>query len=57
MNQSNKEVNKGARWMPRLSQAKKDVTSCEKPRGGAYNRYIRGFPNGATRQFEGLTFL
>ena len=26
---------KGAWRMPRLSEAKKDVTSCEKPRGGA----------------------
>ena len=25
--------NKGAWWMPRLSKAKKDVISCEKPRG------------------------
>ena len=26
---------KGVRRMPRLSEARKDVTSCEKPRGGA----------------------
>ena len=26
------EVNKGERWMPRLSEAKKDVISCEKLR-------------------------
>ena len=25
-----REVSKGARWMPRLPEAKKDVTSCEK---------------------------
>ena len=30
-----KEVEKGARRMPRLLQAKKDVISCEKPRVGA----------------------
>ena len=26
---------KGAWWMPRLTEAKKDVVSCEKPRVGA----------------------
>ena len=30
-----KKVNKGVWWMPRLSEAKKDVTSCDKLRGGA----------------------
>ena len=30
-----KKVSKGRRWMPRLSEAKKDVISCEKPGGGA----------------------
>ena len=30
-----KKVGKGAWWMPRLLQAKKDVISCDKPRGGA----------------------
>ena len=29
------EWKKGAWGMPWLSEAKKDVTSCEKPRGGA----------------------
>ena len=29
---------KGVRGMPWLSEAKKDVTSCEKPRGGANGR-------------------
>ncbi len=29
------EKEKGARGMPRLSEAKKDATSCEKLRGGA----------------------
>ncbi len=30
-----KKVTKGARGMPRLLEAKKDVISCEKPREGA----------------------
>ena len=30
-----KKVRKGVRWMPRLSQAMKDVISCDKLRGGA----------------------
>ena len=37
---SNKEQTKllrANRWMPWLSEAKKDVTSCEKLRGGANN--------------------
>ena len=29
------EIKKGGRWMPRLPEAKKDVDSCEKPRGTA----------------------
>jgi hypothetical protein len=33
-----KKVIKGIRWMPRLSEAMKDVISCEKLRGGANNR-------------------
>ena len=41
--------------MPRLSEAKKDVTSCDKLRGGANIHYIRRFPNGATRDVEGVT--
>ena len=32
------ELTKGAWGMPRLPEAKKDVTSCEKPRGGANAR-------------------
>jgi hypothetical protein len=32
-----KKVNKGTRWMPRLSEAKKDVISCDKLWGGANN--------------------
>ncbi len=38
--------------MPRLSEATKDVTSCDKLRGGANIHYIRRFPNGATRHDE-----
>jgi hypothetical protein len=41
--------------MPWLSEAKKDVTSCDKLRGGANIHYIRRFPNGATRGVEGAT--
>jgi hypothetical protein len=26
---------KGERWMPRLPETRKDVVSCEKPRGSA----------------------
>ena len=39
--------------MPRLSEAMKDVTSCDKLRGGANNLYIRRFPNGETLLTEG----
>ena len=38
--------------MPWLSEAKKDVTSCEKLRGGANIQYIRRYPNGATHHDE-----
>ena len=31
-----KKVNKGTRGMPRLPEAKKDATSCDKPRGSAH---------------------
>ena len=48
-----KKVNKSEWWMPWLSEAKKDVTSCDKLRGGANIRYIRRFPNGATLPAEG----
>ena len=43
--------------MPRLSEAMKDVTSCDKLRGGANIRYIRRFPNGATHPVEGRVSL
>ena len=38
--------------MPWLSEAMKDVISCDKLRGGANIHYIRRFPNGATHQAE-----
>ena len=41
--------------MPRLSEAKKDATSCDNLRGGANIRYILRSPNGATRHVEGMT--
>ena len=40
--------------MPRLSEAMKDVISCDKRGGGAHTRYIPRFPNGATHQIEDL---
>ena len=39
---------KGIRWMPWLSEAKKDVISCEKPGLGANNHTTPGSPNGVT---------
>ena len=51
-----KEVIKGVWGMPRLSEAKKDVISCDKLRGGANSHYIRRFPNGATRCREAASF-
>jgi hypothetical protein len=38
--------------MPWLSEAMKDVTSCDKLRVGANNLLIRRFPNGETRPVE-----
>ena len=40
--------------MPRLLEAKKDVTSCEKPGLGANNRMTPGYPNGATHRASGI---
>ena len=37
-NGDSKKVEKGARWMPWLTEAMKDVISCDKPRVGANNR-------------------
>ena len=42
--------------MPWLSEAMKDVTSCDKLRGGANIHYIRGFPNGGTHHVEDVIF-
>ena len=36
--------------MPWHQEPKKVVISCDKPRGAAHKRYIRGSLNGATRQ-------
>ena len=41
--------------MPRVWEAKKDVVSCDKPRGVAHKRYILGFPNGTTRYIEDIS--
>ena len=43
--------------MPRLSEAKKDATSCEKLWGGANIRYIQRYPNGETRHVEDMASL
>ena len=43
--------------MPWVLEATKDVISCDKLRRGANIHYIRRFPNGATRQAEGLISL
>ena len=53
MMESLKEVIKGVWGMPRLSEAKKDVISCDKLRGSANRNYIRRFPNGVTLPTEG----
>ena len=39
-------------WMPWLSEAMKDVISCDKLRVGANNHLIRRFPNRATHPDE-----
>ena len=43
---------KGVRGMPWLSEAKKDVTSCDKPRGGANGRRSAGFRMGQPSRQE-----
>ena len=50
-----KEVTKGTWGMPWLPAAMKGVVSCDKLRGGAKQPVIRRFPNGETRQSEGLS--
>ncbi len=42
------QVTKRRRWMPRRSEAMKDVVACEKPRGAGKQALIRGYPNGET---------
>ena len=42
------QVNKRARWMPRQSEAMKDVVTCEKLRGGGKQPMIRRYLNGET---------
>ena len=42
--------------MPRLSEAKKDVISCEKPGLGANNRMTPGYPNGGT-QYQAIGII
>ena len=37
-----KKVSKGRRWMPWLSEAMKDVISCDKLGVGANNRLVEG---------------
>jgi len=39
---------KGAWWMPRRSEAMKDVETCDKLRGAGKQALIRGFLNGET---------
>ncbi len=43
------QVNKRIRWMPRQSEATKDVVACEKLRGACKLALIRRCPNGETR--------
>ena len=42
------QAEKSARGMPWHQEPKKVVISCDKPRGAAHKRYIRGSLNGAT---------
>ena len=42
------QAKKSARGMPWHQEPMKVVISCDKPRGGAHKRYIRGSLNGAT---------
>ena len=43
------QVTKSQRRMPWRLKPKKDVGGCDKPRGVAYQAWIRGCPNGETR--------
>ena len=44
------QATKGQRWMPWQQEPMKDVGGCDKPRVGAYQPVIRGYPNGETHQ-------
>ena len=52
-NKERDQENKSIRRMPWHQEPKKDVTSCEKPRGGAKYLKKRGCPNGETHLTEG----
>ena len=43
------QARKSARGMPWHWEPMKDVVNCDKLRGAVNKRYIRRFPNGATR--------
>lgn len=47
------QVTKRRRWMPRRSEAMKDVVACEKLRGAGKQALIRRCPNGETHLPEG----
>ena len=44
------QVSKGVWWMPRHQEPKKDVGTCDKPRGVGNRTMSRGCPNGETRR-------
>ncbi len=46
-----RQDSKGTRWMPWHQESKKGVDGCDKPRVGAEQPLIRGFPNGATQRW------
>ena len=46
------QATKSTRGMPWHWEPMKDAVNCEKPRGAVSKRYIRGYPNGATRQMK-----
>jgi hypothetical protein len=48
------KANKGVWRMPWLSEAMKDVISCDKLRVSANDFLIRRFPNGETHHAEGM---
>ena len=43
MRREQKKVSKGVWWMPRLTEAMKDVISCDKLRVGAHNQRSEDF--------------